>query len=85
MSFPLTWSKEDEQAGFKLASALRKWLVAQEKPPHVVASALAYELTARLAASAGSQEQAAFILEAWVEVMKQQVAYFGVGENARHP
>lgn len=61
-----------------LTREVRRWVVGRWEPPPVVASALAYELTA-LIAHADSVDDATALIDQWAATAKDQVARLGVG------
>lgn len=73
--------RADEAA--HLSDALRAWLRARREPPELVATALAYELTALLALHAPSKNKAFAAIDAWAKTARQQIARLGVG--GEHP
>lgn len=67
----------------ELSDALRRWLRARPEPHPFQAGALAYELAALIARHAESLPVAYRLVDSWNQIMKEQIAEFGIGHE--HP
>lgn len=67
----------------EFSARLRLFLRGRPEPPHVQASAMAYELTALAARAAPTKADALLLIAAWAEQMRRQILELGVDEE--HP
>ena len=77
------WNDTMTVAAAELTESLRVWLRRRREPPTVQAAALAYEMAALVALHAGSVQNAHAVVDAWTEVMKDQIVKLGV--EVEHP